>query len=66
MSDNIVSRFIGDAKTALAQIAEDSMMLGQPGEFEHGRACGKYQGLKFALEILEDLLRDVNEKESRS
>ena len=66
MSDQLITRFIGEAKAALAQIAEDSMSFPKSDPFGHGEQCGRYQGLKLALEIMEDVLRDNYEKEKRS
>ena len=31
--------------------------------FEHGVQAGKYQGVQLALDIIENILRDENEKE---
>jgi hypothetical protein len=63
MSDQLITRFIGDAKEALAQIAADSMHIPVSDPFGHGVQCGKYQGVEFALDILNDILRDNLEKE---
>lgn len=66
IADQLTSRFIGEAKQALAEIAEDAMLFPKSEPFGHGEQVGKYQGLKFALEILEDLMRDNLEKERNS
>ena len=42
MSDQLITRFIGEAKAALAEIAQDSMMFPKSKKFEHGVQCGKY------------------------
>ena len=63
---NPITQFITEAKKALSQLAEDSMMYPKADPFEHGCQCGKYQGLDFALEILESILRDDQEKELKS
>lgn len=64
--DPIVGRFIGEVKKTLAETAEDSMMYPKGDPFEHGVQVGKYQGLKFSLDILESILRDLNDEEKRS
>lgn len=64
--DPIVGRFIGEVKKTLAETAEDSMMYPKGDPFEHGVQVGKYQGLKFSLDILESILRDINDEEKRS
>lgn len=66
MSEKTITRFIGEAKDSLNQIANDSMKYPKADPFEHGIQAGKYQGLLFALEILEDILRDNFDKESKS
>lgn len=66
MSDKLISRFIGEAKQALAQIAADSMQFPKADPFGHGEQVGRWQGLNLALELLEDVLREDTEKEKRS
>jgi hypothetical protein len=66
MTDRLLARFTGEAKEALAQTAADSMKFPKSDPFEHGVQCGRYQGIQFALDILEDILRDNLEKEKRS
>lgn len=64
--DPIIGRFIGEVKKTLAETAEDSMLYPKGDSFEHGVQVGKYQGLKFSLDILESILRDINDEEKRS
>lgn len=66
MSDQVVQRFIKEVKEASGEIAEGAMMRPKAETFEHGVTCGKYQGLQFALEILDAILRDNIEKEKHS
>lgn len=66
MSDQVVQRFIKEVKEASGEIAEGAMLRPAPGPLEMGVVCGKYQGLQFALEILDAILRDNVEKEKRS
>lgn len=66
MSDKLIGRFIGEVKQTLTHHAEDAMTLPKPNPFEHGLVAGEYRGLQRALNILEDILRDTNEKEARS
>ena len=64
--DPIIGRFIGEVKKTLAETAEDSMMYPKGEAFEHGAQVGKYQGLRFSLDILESILRDISDEEKRS
>lgn len=66
MSDKLITRFVSEARQALTQIAIDSMMFPKADPFSHGEQVGKYQGLNFALELLEDILCDDREKERNS
>lgn len=61
--DPIVGRFIGEVKKTLAENAEDSMMYPAGDPFLHGVQVGKYQGLRLSLDILESIMRDINEEE---
>ena len=64
--DPIVGRFITDVKKTLEEHAEDSMVFPKSEPFDHGRQVGVYQGLRLALDHLENILRDNTEKEQRS
>lgn len=66
MSDQVIQRFIKEVKEASVEIAVGAMLRPPPGQLETGVMCGKYQGLQFALEILDAILRDNVEKEKRS
>jgi hypothetical protein len=66
MNDPTVARFIVEARQALAQIAENAMRFPKADPFEHGSQVGRYQGLDFALEIMNDILRGDDEKERNS
>lgn len=66
MSDQTISVFIGEAKKALAGMAEGAMQFPKADPFEHGVQCGRHQGVQFALDILDNILRDKFEKESNS
>lgn len=63
MNDSIVGRYITEVKDALTEMATDSMKFPKADPFEHGVQCGRHQGLEFALEILEDVMRDNYEKD---
>ena len=63
MSDRLVMQFIGEVKKTLTQHAEDAMILPKPSPFEHGLVAGEYRGLQRALDILDDLMRDINDKD---
>lgn len=62
----IVARLIGAIKDQQADIAEAAMMKPVPELFECGVRAGRYQGLQTALEILESILRDDEDKEKFS
>ena len=66
MNDPIIVHFMVEAKKALAEMAEDSMVYPKHEPFEHGVQVGKYQGIRFALELLDSILRDEAEKENHS
>lgn len=66
MSQSPEVHFMVEARKALTEMAEDSMMFPKPDPFEHGVQVGKYQGVRFALELLESILRDDAEKENHS
>ena len=66
MSDQVIQRFIGEVKQTLSQHAEDSMEFPKAEPFEHGLQVGKYQGIQYALNILEVIMRDDRFKESQS
>ena len=66
MSDKIIERYVGEVKRALADNAEGSMMFPKAEPFDHGVQVGKYQGLNFALELLQGVLRDDDDKERNS
>ena len=64
--DPFIGRFIGEVKQTLTHQAEDAMTLPKADPFEHGVVAGEYRGLQRALNILENLLRDTDEKEKLS
>lgn len=66
MRDKVIEQFIKEAKEALAEMAEGAMQFPRSEPFPHGVQVGKYQGLQFALEILESILSDDKEKEKHS
>lgn len=61
-----LERFLHEAKKALGQNAEDSMMFPKADPFEHGVQVGKYQGMRMAMDLVEDIIRDNLEKENHS
>jgi hypothetical protein len=66
MTDRAIAEFVKEAKEALVEIAEGAMQFPRSEPFLHGVEVGKYQGLRFALGILENILSDVKEKEKHS
>ena len=56
-------KLISDLKFAQEEIATAGMMRPKADPFEHGVQAGKYQGVQLALDIIENILRDENEKE---
>ena len=56
-------KLISGLKFAQEEIATAGMMFPKSDPFEHGVQAGKYQGVQLALDIIENLLRDENEKE---
>lgn len=59
----IISKLISELKRAQEEFAKVGMMYPKSDPFEHGVQAGKYQGVQFALDTLDDILRDDNEKE---
>lgn len=59
-------KLISGLKFAQEEIATAGMMRPKADPFEHGVQAGKYQGVQLALDIIENLLRDENEKEKSS
>jgi len=66
MSDKLTMQFISEVKQALTFHAEDAMNLPKAEPFEHGLVVGEYRGMQRALNLLENLMRDTNEKERQS
>lgn len=62
----MIGRLISELKRAQEEIATAGMMRPKADPFEHGVQAGKYQGVQLALDIIENLLRDENEKEKSS
>lgn len=63
VADQVVVKFIGAAKLELQHLSETAMLFPKPDPFEHGVQVGKYQGVQSALDLLDNILRDSNEKE---
>ncbi len=66
MSDPVIVKFIVEGRKSLSELAEDAMMYPKSDPFEHGVQTGKYQGIRFALELLESILRETADKEANS
>jgi len=65
VTDRIVSQFISEAKKALLEISESAMTYPNPDPFEHGVSCGRHQGLRMALDMLEIILTGDREEASK-
>ena len=65
MSDRLINKFIGEVKHAQTELAADAMEFPKQTPFEHGAQCGAYQGLKLALDILESIIQDTHEADSK-
>ena len=61
----MITKLISALKYAQEEIATASMMRPKSDPFEHGIQAGRYQGFQLALEAIDNLLRDNNEKEQR-
>jgi len=61
--DQILVKFIGQIKQLQAELAEASMLRPKRDLFGLGEAAGNYQGLQKALDKLDDIIRDKDEKE---
>lgn len=62
----VLVKYIGEVKRIMAEDAEAAMMRPKHELFGLGLDAGKYQGLHKALEILDNILRDTEEKERKS
>ena len=66
MPERIVSRYINEVKATLVETAVGAMEFAKSEPFEHGVQVGKYRGIQYALEILENIMRDNYDMESKS
>lgn len=64
--DQVLMKFIGQVKAEQAEIAEAGMLRPKRELFALGETSGNYQGLQRALDILDSIIRDKEEKERSS
>lgn len=64
--EQILTRFISTVKAEQAEIAEAGMLRPKHELFALGETSGNYQGLQKALDILDSIIRDKDEKERTS
>lgn len=63
MADASIVRAIIKCKDTMAEHAEAAMLFPKSDPYQHGSQVGCYHGMQKAVEILESILRDDNEKE---
>lgn len=61
MSDNTTVKFISAMKHRQEEIAESAMLC--PNDETYKTQAGIYQGLQYALDTLESIMRDTFEEE---
>lgn len=66
MSDQVLQKFIQEARAASTEIAIGAVTFPKGDLFQYGVEVGKFQGLNLALEILDTILRGDVDKEKRS
>jgi hypothetical protein len=64
MSDQIIQRYIKNVMESMVQLAEGTMMNPPDDDYKVRQIFGRYQGMQQSLDILDDILRDVNEEEN--
>lgn len=60
IQDKIISQFVHVLKKEREQLAEDLSVATIPDLYSLGRIQGKVEGLRFALEILDRVLEDLD------
>jgi len=63
---SVIQRLIGAIKDQQTSIAEASMTRPKRELFDIGEQAGRYQGLQMALDNLQNILSDSDEKENYS
>ncbi len=66
MSDQVLQKFIQEAREASIETAVGAMKFPKGELFQYGVEVGKFQGINLALEILDSILRGDDDKEKRS
>lgn len=66
MSDRLIGKIIMDLKSALDKQAHDSMTFAHGEPFQHGTQVGVYQGLLQALDVINAVLEDADQRERNS
>jgi hypothetical protein len=63
MSDQVIQRFLKSVMEEMVQLAEGTMMSPPDDDYKVRQAFGRYQGMQQSLDILDGILRDIEEKE---
>lgn len=63
---NSIEQFIGEIKTRMVDHAQSTMEFPKSEPYDHGVQVGVYRGLQAALDVLDAILRDVENKEKHS
>lgn len=66
MSEKIIQLFISKTMENMVNLAEGTMNAPPEDPFRFGQLSGRYQGMRMALDILDSVLRDSDEKERNS
>jgi len=66
MSEQIIQRYMAKVMESMVHLSEGTMMCPPDRDDKVWQAFGQYQGMQAALDILDDILRDIDRKESNS
>jgi hypothetical protein len=60
----VIEKIIGAVKSEQARMAQSALQAPSARDgFEYGRVCGMYAGLQRSLDIIDETLKDRNERE---
>jgi hypothetical protein len=57
---DVYATFVAKVREKMAEVATASCERPKSEPFDHGQQVGKYQGLQEAVEIFQDIIRDVD------
>ena len=60
IQERVVTKWVAEVKSELDRMAHDGMNYAKGDPFEHGVSVGHYQGLNRAIQILEEVIKDLD------